>query len=140
MCLRRFRQDVDTSDDEDDDNVPISWENWQSHTVAVRGSMDMPPDYAPWTSKANLSGVSKTPRCLDAIDVAYFAWLKQLPSDVPVPKVPRWCVHVDQGIERRQWGETPHTMLKGSKTYVFSLDRMLDGEDRSKRHSAHFDS
>ncbi len=109
--------------------VADQWENWRSHSVSMRDSLEMPPDHEPWTSKANLTGVPKHPRHADSIQIAYFAWLKSLDSKVAVPRLPQLCVDISQGCERRPWGPDPHTVCKGSLVYSFALDRVLDAED-----------
>ena len=89
----------------------------------------MPPDRAPWTKSAKLHGVPRTARHTDIIDVAYFAWLMNQPADMPISKQVNWCVDASQGVERKPWGKDPGALLQGSSTYVFALDRVLDGED-----------
>lgn len=143
MChyhVRVLSSAVSPSEDSDDERKTAAratkvdeeeWLNWQSHDVDIRGSLGMPPDHKPWTQHAKLVGVPARDRFRSTIDVAYFAWLKQQANDKPVPRMPRWCVDISQGVERKPWSSTPRTLLQHSLTYVFGLGRVMDAEDRS---------
>jgi hypothetical protein len=125
----------DGSDDDGGDSEQTGkvaeddWADWRSHSVEVRGSLEMPDNLAPWTSKevVKLTGVKGGPRFVDVIDVAYFSYLKQCKNGIP--KIPRLCCDISQGVERRHWWAEPNTLTQGSLLYVFPLDRVLDAED-----------
>ncbi len=89
--------------------------------------MEMATEATPWTETARLVGVPTSPRMTDLLQVAYFAWLKQTTDP---SKKPEWCVDISQGVERKPWSEVPRTFGQTSLEYSFSLDRVLDGEDR----------
>ncbi len=129
-----FCQEVDESDD--DEIKQESWDNWNSHSTDVRDTLQMAPDLTPWTPTAKLDGVPGGLRFTDAIQIAYYAWLKTVKT-AKVPKSPAWCIDISQGIERRPWSVTPRTLAKGSLCYVFALDRVLDGEDHLFSSCAH---
>ncbi len=127
-CSQEDIDDGGDSKDKQAEDADESWDNWQANSVGIRTMLGMPPDSSPWTSKARLIGVPSWPRQIDCIDVAYWAWLKTVATE-HVPTEPDFCVDVSQGVERKPWGPTPHMLGQGSQTYVFSLDRVLDGED-----------
>jgi hypothetical protein len=114
---------------DDGDELEAGYAKWQTDTVGVRASLDMPEDFAPWTPTARLVGCPQTPRHADIIDVAYFAWLKEQDPNEALSKRPRFVVDISQGVERRPWGDEPHTQTQRSLSYTFALDRVMDAED-----------
>ncbi len=119
-------------DDDESDGLSAEggdWQNWQSHSIAVRSSLGMPPDLQGWTTSAKLTNLPNNPRARDVIDVAYFAYRKQLPPSSKTPASPRFVVDASQAVERRPWGPSPKTLTQDGLVYAFGLDRVLDGED-----------
>ncbi len=92
----------------------------------------MPVGYERWTDKNKLVVLPKTCRHRDIVQVAYFAWLKQLPVGSTIPRAPRFCVDASQSIDRRPWGPSPKTLTQDGQIYVFALDRVLDPEVRTR--------
>jgi len=128
-------------DDSDDEDEPVNhtmkseWEEWQSHSIAVRSSIGMPPGHVVWTDTARLLGLPpNSDRYKDLIQVAYYNWKRH--QGVAVVHKPKLCVDLSQGIQRRPWSQAPRTLGQTSLVYVFALDRVLDGEDRLRTLAA----
>ena len=133
--LLRLQVDDGSEDDKTKDEAQSTaassneWLDWQSQSVLMRHTLQMPADCRPWTEIHRLDGVPRGrgwARYEDLIQVAYWDWLrkKQTPESVPV-----WSVDISQSVERRPWGEDCGIFTQSSLVYDFGLDRVLDGEE-----------
>jgi hypothetical protein len=88
----------------------------------------------PWTPEHALTGIDRSrPRCIDIIDVAFWAYLVDTPIAAERVKRPKWWVDCSQGVERHPWGSKIPCINQDSVPYSFELDRVLSLEDRGGR-------
>ena len=84
----------------------------------------------PWTSTHSLSGISpEKPRCIDCVDVAYWAYLREHRDPSDRASDPHWFCDVSQAVQRMAWGSNVPCFNKDPLPYSFSLDRILTFED-----------
>lgn len=107
-------------------------EAWMLHTKKKRAQMGMTLDSTPWSGNHGLAGFGKKPRCIDVIDVAYWAYLVAHPQKCDRSPTPSWWVDASQGVQRAPWGEHLPCINQDSLPFSFKLDRLLSSEDRFK--------
>jgi hypothetical protein len=118
-------ENADTSDQQSD-------AEWQAKSVRTRYFMSMPHDSEPWTGSHQMTGVSRTPRHMDVIQQAWWAWRSEHLQSSPNAKetdVPRWYCDFSQNCDRKPWGPRPDCITIRTQCYAFHLDRCLDSED-----------
>ena len=112
------------------------WLCWKEHSLKTRFKLDMEKHSAPWTSDHQLRGLVPTsPRVLDVVQVAYWAWLRGQKGGAAHTKAnPQWLCDATQSVHRAPWGGDPMSFNQFSKIYSFEFDRVLDVEDPALRH------
>ena len=96
---------------------------WKFHSATVRSRLGMAPSSAPWTKPKGkpgplMSGVSKTSRALDILDVA---WGSRPKAERSLP----FFVDLSQCVSHRPWGTSPPCLATSTCLYDYSADGMV---------------
>ncbi|CAK0861828.1 unnamed protein product [Prorocentrum cordatum] len=105
---------------------------WKKRSMDVRSGIGMPLDAAPWTSTHRLAGVSRAPRHLDVIDVAWWTHMKCTGGRSDGQCAPGLFVDYSQNVDRKPWTSDIATFLQNSTIYSFKLDAKLTEQDKAK--------
>lgn len=128
VCLLQGESGSDEESDGEEKVRQQEWLQWKEHSLKTRYKLDMGPDAAPWTSDHQLRGLPRTPRNLDIVQVAHWAWLRST-GGIGDKQDPKWFVDTTQSVHRLPWGPHPMSFNQATKLYSFELDRCLDAED-----------
>ena len=98
-------------------------------SVEMRSTLRCPHDYHAWTERECVFGVEKTPRVIDLLDVAFWAYRLQS-SEVhdkrgsPV----NWFCDLTSQVRDRPWGSDPLQMLSSTSLYSYALKSVVSLE------------
>ena len=97
-------------------------------SVELRSTLGCPHDFHAWTERECLFAVEKTPRVIDLLDVAYWAYLQSI-AEVPDKGSPvKWFCDLTSQVQDRPWGSDPLQILSSSSLYSYALKSVVSLE------------
>lgn len=105
---------------------------WIGHSALVRSKMNMPTGAAPWSGRPGvaLTGVSRTRRVVDLLDIASFASVKGKSTDEIEAIRHELVCDVSQGVERSPWARHVGTFTTAGEFYLFGADRIMTEREK----------
>jgi hypothetical protein len=100
---------------------------WVKKSQAIRGRLGMEAADRPWTSKASMTGISRSARVMDLLDICYVANTQGKSIMKASELLEVLLCDISQDVARNPWTTSGvmSTFTTTCELYSFKLDRLL---------------